>query len=155
VGRAADWVTRAVRGKASVIYGQAGRKDVPGLADNCAENLVVINAIPGPDGSLAVLERIPGEGDVRGDVVGVGLVNLESSGEEILEAGDVPSEDRIGDLFLDGDVLLHFGRVEGRFDAAFDLPRDGIEFVSQSERQREIRADANLIGEEDVVLPVP
>src|SRR5215475_2746328 len=71
VCRATDRVTRAVRVIASVVYGQEGRKDVPGLADYRAENLVVINAISGSDGSLAVLERIPGEGDVRGDVVGV------------------------------------------------------------------------------------
>src|SRR4030095_1980032 len=43
--RATDRVGCAVRVIASVVYGQESRKDVPGLADHRAENLVVINAI--------------------------------------------------------------------------------------------------------------
>src|SRR5262245_39070882 len=86
-------VSRAIRVIASVVHGQEGRKDVPGLADYRAENLVIINAVPGPDGSLACPERIPGESDVRGDVVGICFVYFEPAGEEILEPGDAPPED--------------------------------------------------------------
>src|SRR5262245_15899244 len=149
-------VSRAIRVIASVVHGQEGRKDVPGLANNRAENLVIINAVPGPNRSLARPERIPGESDVRGDVVGIGFVSLEPPGEEILEPGDAPPEDTgiAVELSLEIDELPDFGRVERRFDASVVLPRDGVEFVSESESQREVAADANLISEEDVVLQV-
>ena len=93
--------------EAAEIDGQEIRKDVAGLADDRAQHLIVVEAIPRANRCLAGFERIPGEADMRGQVVAVRLVHLEPAGDKVVEARDRAPEDRAGQLSLDRDESLY------------------------------------------------
>src|SRR5262249_27307032 len=70
------------------VNGHKAWKDVSGLADHSAKNLIIINSVSSPNGGLSFFKRIPRKRDMGSNVIGVGLINLEPAGEKCVKAGD-------------------------------------------------------------------